>query len=70
MHDATKPPLRSDGSIAFEQLPPAARREYLDGWGYTTVRVPAQQPSSPSPWFNMGSIEARAHQARAASAAQ
>lgn len=67
--DDNKTPLRPDGSIDFGALKPAARRDYLDGWGHSTIRVPATQPRTPSKWFNFGSIEALAAQHRQAASA-
>jgi hypothetical protein len=61
MHDPRNPPARADGSIAFELLTANERREYLDGWGHATIKVPAvARPAGECFWFDFGRIEGKA----------
>lgn len=53
------PPVREDGTLAFELLSPLARREYLDGWGHVVIAQPAAARAGL--FFRIGAAEARQH---------
>lgn len=61
MPEEKYPPLLADGFVDFGRLHQNHRRDYLDGWGSATIKVPASRPLDASAeFFNLGSSEARA----------
>jgi hypothetical protein len=65
---SSTPPQRADGSLAFEQLLPEHRRDYLDGWSAATIGGTSPRTVTSERFFKAGVIEARGHAAMQAGA--